>query len=94
MTFDIINLRASVCYSIEWFGSTRRTISRPSSANLVLYAPLYTPNESLPRCPGENKDLYTNMLAIYLLIFNILSMLQGLRRGAQCSLLLLDVIIL
>ena len=40
------------------------------------------------------KDLYTNMLVIYLLISNFLSMLQDLRRGAECSLLLLNDIIL
>ena len=59
MTLDvIINLRASVCYSLSRMVREHTGNNQPtSSAYLVLYAPLYTPNESLPGCPGENKDL-------------------------------------
>ena len=59
----IIFLRASVCYSLSR-RFTRGTISPP--ANLVLYAALYTPNKSLPMCPGENKDLDTNISSTHL----------------------------
>ena len=84
MTLDVvINLRASVCYSLSRMVREHTgTISRPSSANLVLYAPLYTPNKSVLGCPSILFFLGTGLVSCTRSRFSLFR--NMLRKGLLC----------
>ena len=101
MTLDvIIYLRASVCYSLsrmvcEHTGNNQPTlISESCVVCPIIHSKQITARVSWREQGSVHEYACHIYIYIYILISNILSMLQDLMRGAECSLLLLNVIIL
>ena len=89
MALDVImNLRASVCYSLsrmvrEHTGNNHPTLISES----CVVCPIIHSKQISARVPWREQGSVHYMLVMYPLISNILSMLQDLRRGAECCLL-------